>query len=158
MAEIAIGLLRATHFLGVLVLPGTLFGSVPMLVMAIRSEDAATIRHAVAKFHAFDRIRVPVGGLLLVLSGAALNFWGPAAEPPQPLLVKQVLFYAAFVVWRFALVPRQKAMIRISTETRHPQEDEGFRHTYESWFRWGMLALALLLATMVAASILPPFI
>ena len=158
VAEFAIGSLRALHFLGVLLLPGTLFGSVPMLVMAIRSADPLVIRHSLARFHAFDRILVPLGGLFLVLSGVLLLAYGDKPEPPQPLLVKQVLFYSAALVWRLVLYPRQKAMIRTARAVELPHEDIEFRRLYRSWFRWGMFALSLLLAAMLSASLLARFV
>jgi len=158
VTEFVIGLLRATHFLGVLLLPGTLFGSVPMLIMAVRSADASVIRHSLARFHAFDRIRVPLGGLLLVLSGVLLSLYGDEPTPPQPLLVKQILLYSAGLIWRLVLYRQQKTMIRIAQTVDCPMEDPEFRRVYRNWFRWGMLALSLLLAAMISASLLARFI
>lgn len=140
------------HVFGAILFMGNIMVTAVWASLAKRDGNSDTIRFASRGIAITDVIFTTPGAILLLCNGGIIGtpyFQAGASW----LFVAVGLFVLTAVLWLAVLVPAQKRMLQLSEDGL---SDE-WLDALKQWFRWGGVAVLLVLITLVMMVVKPHF-
>jgi uncharacterized membrane protein len=142
------------HIFGAILFMGNIMVTAVWASLARRDGKTDTIQFASRGIAITDVIFTTPGAILLLVNGGIMGT--PYFQTGASWLFVAIgLFVLAAVLWLALLVPAQRRMLELS-EAAGEVPDEWF-DALKGWFRWGGVAVLLVLATLVLMVVKPLF-
>ena len=150
-------LIRTAHFVGMALLCGSVATWAFWISRAVdHRRPGPQFTFVLENILRSDNYFTSPGAAMVGLSGVLMVAFSKLGTPQEWVVPKSAAFIATGLIWRFALIPAQRNMIRLVTESAGNGElPAEFHHMRRRWLFFGFLNYLLLLG-IIGWSVLAP--